>query len=209
VKNIIGFAICIAASANVYAHQQSDHHHKIGVGDSGWFVGGSLGGTQYDNPDIIENYDDESGGYKVFGGYRFNRFLEVEMSVAGLGEYDVYDSGDFKRGEVELFATTANIRGNIPFGHSGLSLYGEVGYGIINVDYTDEYYTSFFGYDESARHVQFGTGLRFTLPRSKRVSFHIGIESYHYDTDEVRHLENDTGRSSQIDTINVGVRVNF
>ncbi len=72
--------------------------------DTGFYLGGGIGGTKVkDAPSAAEldaelaaggitassSVDDTDTGWKVFGGYKFNRYLAVEGSYADLGEVSI------------------------------------------------------------------------------------------------------------------------
>jgi OOP family OmpA-OmpF porin len=54
--------------------------------DTGFYVGASVGQTTSDCPSGVGSCDDSDTGYRVFGGFRFNRNLAVEGGYAPLGE---------------------------------------------------------------------------------------------------------------------------
>ena len=70
--------------------------------DSGWYVGGSIGRSKasIDNQKITDSLlssgfsttsitdNDHDTGYKVFGGYQFNRYLALEGGYFNLGKLD-------------------------------------------------------------------------------------------------------------------------
>jgi OmpA-OmpF porin, OOP family len=54
--------------------------------DTGFYVGASVGQTTSECPNGVGSCDDSDTGYRVFGGFRFNRNLAVEGGYAPLGE---------------------------------------------------------------------------------------------------------------------------
>jgi OOP family OmpA-OmpF porin len=54
--------------------------------DTGFYVGASVGQSTSSCPNGVGNCDDSDVGYRVFGGFRFNRNLAVEGGYAPLGD---------------------------------------------------------------------------------------------------------------------------
>lgn len=99
---------------------------------SGWYLGGGVGqfNAQIDDVDQVDNtvdkWDEDDTAYKVFGGYRLNRFLGVEVDYINLGK----PSGRVVPGfnvdqSVDGFAPY--VVGTIPLGPY-FEVYGRLGY---------------------------------------------------------------------------------
>ncbi len=77
-------ALSLVAAPAAFAQQQEEV--------SGFYLGGGLGqfNAQIDDVDQIDNtvdsWDEDDTAYKVFGGYRLNRFLAFELDYINLGE---------------------------------------------------------------------------------------------------------------------------
>src|SRR5688572_26003749 len=60
--------------------------------DRGWFVGGAIGqfNVEVDGLDgldeTINDFDADDTSWKLFAGYRFNKFLSVEAAYVNFGE---------------------------------------------------------------------------------------------------------------------------
>jgi OOP family OmpA-OmpF porin len=75
---------CIALAPAAFSQEQEE--------TSGFYVGGAIGqfNAKIDDVDqvdnTIDNWDEDDTAYKVFAGYRMNRFLGFEADYINLGE---------------------------------------------------------------------------------------------------------------------------
>jgi OOP family OmpA-OmpF porin len=99
------------------------------------YLGASLGSTDADDgnaiPELIDagTVDGEDSGFKLFGGYQFNRNLAVELAYVDLGKLEY--SGTFgglsvTGGKVQTTGFNASAVGIVPLSPS-FSLFGKVG----------------------------------------------------------------------------------
>jgi OmpA-OmpF porin, OOP family len=79
--------------------------------DTGWYVVGSIGQTKFNDVNSIAppiNFDDSDTGFKLGGGYMFNKFVGVEGAYVDLGKATVKGpagfSGDFKASGISVVA---------------------------------------------------------------------------------------------------------
>ena len=131
-SNILGLAI-LAALASPCAFAQ----------DTYGYIGGNVGASKatIDNKRITSsllgggfsttsiNDDDRDTGYKIFAGYRFNRYFAVEGGYFDLGKFGfqatTVPAGTFS-GEIKLRGVNLDLVGFVPIGES-FSLFGRVG----------------------------------------------------------------------------------
>jgi hypothetical protein len=74
--------------------------------------------------------DDEDTGAHVFGGFRFNQYLAVELGTRDLGDYKATSAtANYKQ---DFAALTVSAVGFLPVGKY-ISLYGQAGLGSIGV----------------------------------------------------------------------------
>jgi opacity protein-like surface antigen len=117
-------ALSLAAVPAAFAQQQEEV--------SGFYLGAGAGqfNAKIDNVDdvdnTVDNWDEDDTAYKVFGGYRLNRFLAFELDYINLGK----PSGDVVPGfnvdsSVDGFAPY--VVGTLPLGPY-FELYGRAGY---------------------------------------------------------------------------------
>ena len=117
-------ALSLVAVPTAFAQQQEEV--------SGFYLGGGLGqfNAQIDDvdqiDDTVDRWDEDDTAYKVFGGYRLNRFLAFELDYINLGE----PSGSVVPGfnvdsSVDGFAPY--VVGTLPLGPY-FELYGRAGY---------------------------------------------------------------------------------
>jgi OmpA-OmpF porin, OOP family len=100
-----------------------------------FYVGASAGWSDIDNeiafPGLITagTADGKNTGYKIFGGYEFNRYFGVEVSLVDLGKLKY--SGSYlgvpvTGGKVEVVGLNGSAVGIVPVSES-FSLFGKLG----------------------------------------------------------------------------------
>jgi OmpA-OmpF porin, OOP family len=123
-KSIAALAASLGLAAAAHAQEQQDA--------PGFYLGGGLGqfNAGIDDvdqiPDTVDKWKEDDTAYKIFAGYRLNRFLAFEVDYVNLGK----PSGDVVPGfnvdqAVDGFAPY--VVGSIPLGQY-FELYGRAGY---------------------------------------------------------------------------------
>ena len=110
--------------------------------ERGFYLGGGVGNfnleieraSQVDN--AVRRLDDDDNAWKVFAGYRFNRYISLEGAYVDFGrQQDNFDvagsSGDFS---AELSGFSPQLVGTIPVGPVELS--AKVGVYFVDIDLT-------------------------------------------------------------------------
>lgn len=112
--------------------------------DAGWYIGGNLGQTRSDIDEnriaaslmesgfsntLVKDASATNHGYKLFGGYQFNRYLAVEGGYFNLGKFGftstTQPSGTFN-GNIKLQGVNVDLVGFVPFTEH-LSAFGRLG----------------------------------------------------------------------------------
>jgi OmpA-OmpF porin, OOP family len=84
----------------------------------GWYVGFDVGMSQLDGDvedldnDVTVGFDDDSNTFTAHAGYRFNRFLQLDVFYAALGKFS--DSRSGYALDVELRGIGVQFTGRIP-----------------------------------------------------------------------------------------------
>jgi len=123
-KSLAAVAVSLGLAAAAHAQEPQDAR--------GFYLGGGLGqfNAGIDDvdqiPDTVDRWKDNDTAYKIFGGYRLNRFLAFELDYVNLGK----PSGQVVPGfnvdsAVDGFAPYAV--GSIPLGDY-FEVYGRAGY---------------------------------------------------------------------------------
>lgn len=111
--------------------------------DSGWYVGGNIGRTKakIDNAGITRNLlgggftttsiaeGKRDGGYKIFGGYQYNRNFAVEAGYFDLGQFGYMANvvpGGTLTGKIRLKGVNIDAVGILPFTEQ-FSAFGRLG----------------------------------------------------------------------------------
>jgi len=132
-KRAIVAALVLAAGTGTALAANDDN-------PKGFYIGGGVGNfnveidkaSQIDN--AIRRLDDDDTGWKVFGGYRFNRFVSLEAAYVDFGrQSDTFDvggsTGDFT---AHLSGFSPQLIGTMPLGPVELS--AKVGVYFVDVD---------------------------------------------------------------------------
>jgi OmpA-OmpF porin, OOP family len=199
----------LALTAGSYAAADGD----------GWYVGANFGEAmaKIANDRITDelaaqgitvtalNDDEHHFGYKLFGGYQFNRYFALESGYFNLGRFgftaDTAPPGQLA-GNIKLQGTNFDAVGLLPFTDK-FSAFARAG-----VDYTwasDE----FAGYgdvivpdprrSDNSVHYKFGAGLQYAITRS----FDVRAEAERYRVNDA------VGNRGDIDLFSLGVVYRF
>lgn len=211
VSKVSGAALALAVAALAASVAAAD--------DSGWYVGGNIGQSRatIDDARIVDELhasgfittaitnDDRHLGYKLFGGYQFNRFLSLEGGYFDLGQFgfnaQTLPAGAY-RGNIKLNGANVDLLGTLPF----TERFGA--FARIGVNYADAR-DSFSGTgfiavsdprrSESASNYKFGFGLQYAFTES--LVMRAEAERYRID-DPVEH-------SADVDLISIGLLYRF
>lgn len=107
----------------------------------GWYVGGAIGSLSHKVKDV--DFDGSGPLLKIFGGYRFNPWVALEVtSLSSVVEDDRRKWDDF---ELQTTALSGQIVASIPL-QGGVSLFGKFGVASWEIEekdyFYDEYYTT-------------------------------------------------------------------
>jgi hypothetical protein len=98
--------------------------------EKGWFLGGGIGQLNVQADDISETgsiqeeFDSESTSFKVFAGWRFNRFLAAELDYLDFGSPD--DDVGGERISTDITGVAPYLIGSLALGP--LEFFGKAGY---------------------------------------------------------------------------------
>jgi hypothetical protein len=128
-------------------------------GDSGLYLGGSLGSAGLDVSAGNVSYDDNDMAYKIFGGYNFGIVPLVNVAIEG----SYVDFGTAE-GSVLGNSVETGVTGLDAFGLAGVNmgpimLFGKVGAIYWDGEFSDPSGTS----DDSGSDPAYGLGLQFQL----------------------------------------------
>lgn len=187
--------------------------------DPGWYVGGSYGRSDASfNEWSIRNNLRESGfsttrfsddsddrGYKIFGGYQFNRFLAVESGYYDLGSFnfraDTEPPGSLA-GDIEVKGWNLDAVGLLPLGER-FSLLGRIGAAYSEADArlqgTGAVTPLNPNSSEQDTDVKFGIGAQWAV--TEVIGLRLEAERFHFDDS----LDN----RADIDLISLGLVMRF
>ena len=141
--------------------------------NGGFFIGGSIGQTDVDEEittGVIDSgdVDGKDTGWKIFGGYMFNRHFGVELAYIDAGE--VSYSGTFggfpvTGGKVELSAFNLSALGVLPISEQ-FSVFGKVGLFKWEAEFSDTTGGVPFSGDDDGTDVSFGLGVAYNFNRN-------------------------------------------
>ncbi|MDO8341805.1 MAG: outer membrane beta-barrel protein [Cellvibrio sp.] len=187
--------------------------------DAGWYMGGNIGQStaDIDNDRITENLldggfseimidnDDRDTGYKLFGGYQFNRNFALEGGYFDLGEFS-YSATTMPMGTLDgnmkLRGINLDLVGFIPFSEK-FSAFGRVG-----VNYA-EAKDRFSGTgavnvlspraDERDTNLKLGAGVQYAF--TDALAMRVETERY--------RINDAVGNKGDIDMVSVGLVYRF
>lgn len=192
---------------------------RSGAPDAGWYGGVNIGqaSAKIDNANITSNLlgsgfaassisnDDSDTGYKLFGGYKFNRNFALEGGYFDLGRFGftatTLPAGTLK-GSIKLKGVNLDALGILPFNQK-FSAFGRVGVnyaeasdsfsgtGAVNVLNTNP--------SKSEANLKFGAGLQYDFTKALGMRF----EAERY------RISDAVGSKGDIDLLSVGLVYRF
>lgn len=131
--------------------------------DAGWYVGAAYGITNIDVSTSGPGFsvDGDDSGYKIFGGFQFNKHLGVEAGYLDAGNASVTGPG----GSASLSVTALTLAGTgtLPLGQN-FALLGKVGLWMWDTGCSGAICVS--SYDDSSTDLFYGVGARFNFNRN-------------------------------------------
>ena len=130
--------------------------------NSGWYLGGGFGqfNVQVDDvgdvTDTVGDFDSDDTTFKVFGGYRFNPYVAVELDYLDLGNPE--DTIDGRRVNADVNGFAPYIVGTLPVGP--VELFAKAGYLFydVKIDVDDATVS-----DDDTQDFVYGGGIGITL----------------------------------------------
>ena len=187
--------------------------------NSGWYMGANIGQSTADIDNeqitrdllaggfseiILEN-DDRDSGYKLFGGYQFNRYVALEAGYFDLGEFSysaTTQPAGTLNGRMKLRGMNVDVLGFIPLG-SKFSAFGRLG-----VNYA-EAKDQFSGTgavnvlspraDERAANLKLGAGVQYAF--TDALALRVETERY--------RINDAVGNKGDVDLVSIGLRYRF
>lgn len=167
----------------------------MGSKDSGFYVGGNLGLTHYDEDGFFDDsaligssFDDDSFGLAVLGGYQVSRWLAVEAAYTFLGNYWEEGRGANDDDDIDtaLSALTVSVLLDVPMGDT-VSVFAQAGFGFAMVDQVLDYDDPGINIEEDEFDTGpagvLGLGLKINLPETTGVQLRVGYQYYIFETD--------------------------
>lgn len=187
--------------------------------DAGWYVGGNYGSTKatVDVDRIVESLrvkgltttrfskSESDRGFKIFGGYQFNRYLAIEGGYFDLGSFDFTAHTEPQGalyGEVDLDGLNIDAVGTLPV-QGRLSVFGRIG-----ANYTEarggfrgsgEVVVTDPSFSKRDTHLKIGLGAQWAF--SDQVGMRLEAERYRVD--------DGIGNRGDIDLISLGLVVSL
>ncbi len=202
--------VALAAFASPFAAAQDD---------AGWYVGAGIGQSRakIDDPRIIDGLsangfstnsisdDNHDTGYKLFGGYQFNRYFALEGGYFDLGRFgftaDTTPAGTLN-GNIKLRGLNLDALGFLPFTDK-FSAFGRVG---ANYAQARDAFSGTGAVDvvnpspsKNGLNYKLGLGLQYAFTESLAMR----LEAERYRIDDA------VGNKGDIDLISVGLAYRF
>jgi OOP family OmpA-OmpF porin len=156
--------------------------------DAGWYIGAAYGMTSFDldttgitNPTV----DDSDSGFKIYGGFQFNKHLGAEVGYVDAGKATFSGSaipslgiGAFT-GDVKVTAITFAGVGTLPLNES-FALFGKLGLAAWDAKASASVAGFAGSADDSGTDLLYGVGARYNLNKN----WGLVLEFEKVDTDE-------------------------
>lgn len=189
-KTLIRMLLCLALAPALAVAAEGE-----ATKGSGFYVGGTLGLTHYDEDGFFDNsalvgssFDDDSFGLGIVGGYAVSRWFAVEAAYTFLGNYweEGRGANDDDDIDTSLSALTVSVVLDIPMGDT-VSLFAQAGIGFAMVDQVLDYDEPGIDIEEdefdSGPAGVLGLGLKVNLPTQTHVQLRMGYQYYTFETD--------------------------
>lgn len=130
--------------------------------DSGLYIGAGVGQFNVEIDDVedvgttLESFDSDDTSIKVFAGWRFNKFIGIELDYIDLGAPE--DTVNDLRVKAEVNGVAPYLIGTVPLGP--IELFAKVGYYFYDVRIDAE---SIGSLDDSKDDLVYGIGAGITL----------------------------------------------
>lgn len=125
-------------------------------GESGFYIGGSVGEASIDyNVEDIK-IDDDDSSYKIFGGYNFGIIPLIDIALEGA----YMDFGEQNNGDARLETEAFGVFGLLGFNLGPVGLFGKVGGVSWDSDFKSD---SANNESDSGTDPAYGVGARFQL----------------------------------------------
>ena len=160
-----GALVAGAASAQGYNTPENER---------GWYLGAGIG--QFDVAidgidnldDTISNFDADDTAWKLFGGYRFNRYFALEGAYVDFGKPSDRFSAAGSSGNysVGFSGLAPYVVGTYPIGNSSFEIFGKLGYYFYDVEVDanfDDLGGDVFNSDNSGEDFLWAAGIGMTF----------------------------------------------
>lgn len=149
-----------------------------------WYAGVNAGRADYDQSGL-----EDTTGYSLFAGYRFNRWFAGQVGYVNLGEFDA-EAGD---GSIEVDGFEGAVVGSVALSPQ-LSAFGKVGAYVWDADADTGGLPAGVG-DDDGTDLTLGIGAEYQFPN--RIGARIAWDRYNTVGDE------------DIDYLSAGVTIGF
>ena len=156
--------------------------------DAGWYVGGAYGMSSFSvdmagAPSTV-TVDDSDSGFKIYGGFQFNKHLGAEVGYVDFGKVGFGGSafGFPVTGDTGVTAFTVAGVGTLPLNES-FALFGKIGLWSWSAKGNATAGAVSISSDDSGSDVFYGIGARYNM--NKNWGLTLELENYDTDTDSV------------------------
>lgn len=151
---------------------------------TGWYMGLGLGATAYSDDDMGKDFQTQkfvvdqktSGGFKLYGGYKFNTIVGVEGSFVKYGTFNFKNESGPDTISTEIKPLSLNVAANLgyDFLDDQLRPFALVGLGVMNFKQSGnlEVYSKDYG-----AALIMGLGVEYTPKMFKGIGFRATLEN--------------------------------
>lgn len=139
-----------------------------------WYIGGSVGKSDFDDGNVVPalitsgTVDGSDTGFKIFGGYQFNKQFGVEIAWVDLGKASysgTFGGAPVTGGSLETSGLNFSVVGTLPLNPS-FELFGKVGFFMWEAKANDVTGGVPFSAKDDGTDVSYGIGLGFNINKN-------------------------------------------
>jgi len=153
--------------------------------EKGVYLGAGLGGTAFNDNDLVKDYntdagtnlkfEDTSGGFLVYGGYKFNNIVAVELAYTNYGTFELKNPADGAKLEFSPYSISASANLGYSFLDGQLRPYVLLGLSQVDLDgWVD---------DDKGTGIHLGLGIQYDPKSLNGLGFRLSADSDSFSVD--------------------------
>lgn len=150
------------------------------ISDYSWYAGVGAGGSHYSGDETLEP---DSVSYLLFGGYKINQYLGVQLNYSQLGKYES-DNSVLNHTNIDVLGVTA--QGNLPLYDTGIEF--SLGLGLQYINYEQSYMIEGNKINAKSSTVSplfTSLGINYTFEKAPQLTYSLTVHGYLFQVEQV------------------------